>query len=70
MAESEGGEGLIGTIFGAIFGLIGEMLGAFFSVLPKAIMFVLWILSAIIILPCVYVAGEIYPTWVEWGEDF
>ena len=71
MAESEGGgDGLIATIFGTIFGLITEMIGAFFAILPKVLKFVFWILSAIIILPCVWVAGNIYPTWVEWGEDF
>ena len=36
----------------------------------KAIKFVIWGLLAIIILPCVFVAGTIYPVWVEWGEDF
>lgn len=53
-----------------IFKLIGEMIGAFFSVLPKAFSFVLWILVAIFVLPCVFVAGHIYPLWVEWGENF
>lgn len=71
MAESEGGGGsLIETVFGALFTLAGEMIGAFFTVLPKVIKFVLWVISAIIILPCVFVAGNIYPKWVEWGEDF
>lgn len=71
MAEEGGaGEGVISTIFSSIFSLIGEMLGAFFAVLPKIISFVLWVLCAIIILPCVFVAGSIYPSWVEWGENF
>jgi hypothetical protein len=56
--------------FMAFFSLIGEMIGAFFAVLPKVIHFILWVLTAIIILPCVFVAGEIYPKWVEWGSDF
>ncbi len=47
-----------------------EMLSALWEVLPTAILFCLWLLSAIIILPCVYVASIIYPKWVEWGEGF
>jgi len=31
---------------------------------------VLWGLSAIIVLPCVFVAGVLYPLWMEWGEGF
>jgi len=58
------------SIFKEFFGAIGDMLVAFFRVLPTVIKFVLWVLSAIIILPCVFVAGTIYPNWVKWGEDF
>ena len=64
MAESKGG------FFGEFFKVIGEMIGAFFAVLPKVLGFILWVISAIIILPCVFVAGNIYPFWVKWGEDF
>ena len=53
-----------------LFKLIKEMLDAFFEVLPTVISFIFWALSAIIILPCVFVAGTIYPQWVKWGEDF
>lgn len=71
MAESDGGDGgLIEAIFSSVFKLIGEMLAAFFGVLPKIISFCLWVLVAIIVLPCVFIAGNIYPKWVEWGEDF
>jgi hypothetical protein len=55
---------------GALFHLFGEMLSALFSVLPKIISFLLWVIVAVIVLPCVFVAGNIYPAWVEWGEDF
>ena len=59
-----------GEAIGALFELWIDMLGAFFAVLPKVIHFLLWALTAVIILPCVFVAGEIYPKWIEWGEDF
>jgi len=72
MAESEdgGGGGLLETFFTEVFNLIGELFGAFFSVIPKVISFFLWVIVAIIVLPCVFVAGHIYPLWVEWGEEF
>lgn len=54
----------------ALWNLTTEMIGAFFAVLPKIISFILWVLLAIIVLPSVFIAGNIYPTWVEWGEDF
>ncbi len=52
------------------FKAIGDMFAAVIGVLPKVIHFVLWVISAIIILPCVFVAGNIYPAWVKWGEEF
>lgn len=71
MAESEGGGGgLIETIFTTLFDLVAEMIGAFFKILPKILKFVIWVLLAIVVLPCVFVAGNIYPWWVEWGEEF
>jgi hypothetical protein len=36
----------------------------------KAVSVTLWAATAVIILPCVFVAGTIYPKWVEWGEGF
>jgi hypothetical protein len=70
MAEDGGGGNVLEEMFSALFTLLGEMIGAFFSVLPKIIKFILWVVSAIIILPCVFVAGNIYPKWAEWGEEF
>ncbi|MCX6715497.1 MAG: hypothetical protein NT077_00585 [Candidatus Taylorbacteria bacterium] len=58
------------TVFGALFSLFGEMIAAFFAVLPKIISFILWVLVAIVVLPCVFVAGNIYPKWADWGENF
>ncbi len=68
--EGEGSPNVFMEMISALFSLFGEMIGAFFSVLPKIISFVLWVLVAIIVLPCVFIAGNIYPSWVEWGEDF
>jgi hypothetical protein len=68
--EGGGGGGLIETIFTTLFDLVKEMLGAFFAVFPKILKFVIWVIGAIFILPCVFVAGNIYPKWVEWGEEF
>ena len=61
---------MFGDAIGALFKLWGEMFLAILAVLPKVIKITLWILSAAIILPCVFIAGTIYPKWVEWGEDF
>ena len=60
----------VGEALKTLFSVWAEMIGAFFSVLPKLIKFVLWVASALIILPCVFVAGSIYPAWAKWGEDF
>ena len=46
-----------------------EMWNKLIEVLPRAILFILWILVAIIVLPCVFVSGVIYPKWVDWGEN-
>jgi len=54
----------------ALFKLWGEMMLAFLAVLPRVLKFVVWVALAFIILPCVFIAGNIYPAWVEWGEDF
>ena len=60
----------ISDLFGTLFEVWKEMFLAFFSIIPKAISFVLWIAVAAIILPCVYIAHEIYPKWSEWGDGF
>ena len=60
----------VGSMIKAFFDVWKEIFSGLFSVLPKAIYFCLWLLSAVIILPCVFIAGTIYPKWVEWGEGF
>jgi hypothetical protein len=56
--------------FKELFSVWKEMLSAFWAVLPKVISVCLWVLTAILILPCVFIANNIYPSWVKWGEDF
>ena len=53
-----------------VFSVFGEMFSAFWGVLPKALSLFFWVLTAIFVLPCVFVAAHIYPKWVEWGENF
>ena len=60
---------MIGQIATELFNVWSEMWNIVKEILPRVVSFVLWILSAIIILPCVFVSGVIYPKWVEWGED-
>lgn len=36
----------------------------------KIVSFVLWVITFILIMPCMFVATVIYPRWEKWGEDF
>lgn len=58
------------TLFSTLWAVWKEMASVIWSLIPKMFHFSLWILSGIVILPCVYIAGNLYPTWQEWGEDF
>jgi len=58
----------IGEIFSKLFDVWKEMFSTIWEILPRALSFFFWVLVAIVILPCVFVAGNIYPKWVEWGE--
>jgi hypothetical protein len=40
------------------------------GVIGKAVKFVLWVLVAILIFPCVFVTTVFYPMWEKWGEEF
>ncbi len=53
-----------------ILKLMWDMFVSIISVIPTVLKFVAWVVLAIFILPCVWVAGNIYPKWVEWGEEF
>ncbi|OHA16920.1 MAG: hypothetical protein A3C79_01155 [Candidatus Taylorbacteria bacterium RIFCSPHIGHO2_02_FULL_45_28] len=57
-------------LFSVIWEICKEMASVFFGFIPMALHFIFWVLAGIVILPCVFVAGNLYPKWVEWGEDF
>jgi hypothetical protein len=63
-------EGESKSIVGEVFDVLAGMLSALWDALPKFLSFVLWVAAAFFILPCVFIAGTIYPVWVDWGEDF
>jgi hypothetical protein len=60
----------ISSMFSELWAVWGEMWAMMMEILPKIVMFVLWVILGILILPCVFIAGNIYPWWSEWGEDF
>ncbi len=60
----------IAEVLTALFDVWKEMFSAIFGLIPKALSFILWILIGIIVLPCVFVAANIFPKWTEWGEGF
>ncbi len=35
----------------------------------KILSFSLWVVVAVFILPCIFVANYIYPSWEKWGEN-
>ena len=58
------------TIGADAFEIVREILSGIWTVAAKVTLFGVWALLALIILPCVFVAGHIYPLWQEWGEEF
>lgn len=69
MEKDSGGGGIVSEIIGGVFTLLGTIFEAIAEFAPKIISFLLWCLLAILVLPCVFIAGNIYPLWVEWGEE-
>lgn len=67
MEESSGN--MATELLGALWAVWKEMFGVLMEILPKVISFALWVLCGFIILPCMFVAGELSPKWIEWGED-
>jgi len=59
----------IGQMSSGLWTVWMEMWEILKAIVPRAILFCLWILTAIIVLPCVFVSGVIYPKWVDWGEN-
>lgn len=55
-------------LFKELFTVWKEMWAIIKEYLPKIGILILWIISGIIILPCVYVSAIFYPKWTEWGE--
>lgn len=60
----------IGQLFKTLWSVWAEMFTALLGILPKLVSFILWVLAAVIILPCVLVSNHYFPKWVEWGEGF
>lgn len=40
------------------------------GVILKIISFILWALAGVVVLPCVYISGVLFPLWEKWGEKF
>jgi hypothetical protein len=59
---------MVEELFTGLMELWRAMFEAFMEIAPKVLSLVIWVLLAIVILPCVFVAGNIYPWWSEWGE--
>jgi hypothetical protein len=60
----------VSTLFSTLWEVWKEMASIVWSIIPKILHFSLWAICGVIILPCVYIAGNLYPMWQEWGEDF
>lgn len=56
-------------ILGGLWGVWKAMFSDLMAFLPRIFSFLLWILLAVFVLPCVFVAYHIYPIWTEWGEE-
>ncbi|MDE2041305.1 MAG: hypothetical protein KGI59_02905 [Patescibacteria group bacterium] len=60
---------LFTDIFSTIWSVWKSIWEGVSEVAPIVIKFVLWVLCGIFILPCVFVAGNLYEPWVKWGES-
>ena len=60
----------IGDVIKALFNVWKEMALAFISVFPKLIKVILWLACGVFIIPCIFIAGTLYPMWEEWGKEF
>ena len=57
----------IGTV---LKGILKEIWSFLAEMIPRAIKFLIWLFAGMIILPCMYVAGHLYPKWMDWGDNF
>ena len=55
-------------LFSDLWSVWSLMFGHILEFAQKMVIFVLWVLCGIIILPCVFVSGTLFPKWSEWGE--
>ncbi len=60
-------EGIQG-LFMDLWNIWVEMFKLVKAFLIRFTIFILCALCGIIVLPCVFVAGNLYPKWTEWGE--
>ena len=56
-------------ILGGLWGVWKAMFSDLIAFLPRVFSFVMWVLLAVLVLPCVFVAYHIYPIWTDWGEN-
>jgi hypothetical protein len=60
---------LASSMFKELLNVWKAMFEVLAEIVPKAFKFLIWVLLGIIILPCVYIAGNWFPKWTDWGED-
>ncbi len=72
---------MIASVFSSLGTLITEVAKLIFSawlailssllvLIGKAVHFGLWMIAGVFIVPCVFIAGNLYPKWEKWGEKF
>ncbi len=60
----------IGKVMESLVDGFTALAKAIWPVVTKLVLFFCWILLAILVLPCVFVAQVLYPVWEKWGEKF
>lgn len=59
---------IVSGLFKELWKVWTEMFDLLMENIPRFSVLLLWLLSGLIILPCVFVAGTFYTKWSEWGE--
>lgn len=62
-------EKIIGEIFQLLALAVKGILTHGFSFLFKFLSIILWAMAGAIILPMVFVSGNLYPMWEKWAES-
>lgn len=60
---------IISEMISGIWGAIMQIAKAMGPGIKLMVSLTLWVLSALFILPCVFVANTLYPKWEEWGGN-